>query len=389
MKSTLVVFCPLYPPSVGGLQNHAEQWNREMVKLGHDVTVFTPRVAGGSHREVTLEGVTILRFPAFELIPNWPVPKIWRGSFWRSLRAIAVSSRQQAASTTIVVSRTRFFTTSLVALLFSRWRKLPWLHIEHGSDYVQLENPALQMLAKLYDHTLGRLVLHSATKIVANSKASAAFVKKLSGREAKVIYRGIDVEKIDQIRPAKIRTSPHPSPTLGEGDKWNITYAGRLIDGKGVADLLQAFAKLVTSHRSPAPTLLIVGDGPQRAALERLVQRLSLADSVHFLGEKSWEETIAVLKNSDVFVNPSYTEGLPSSVVEAVLCGCRVVATDVGGTREIPGVTLVPPRAPKQLATSIDEILREPSSIATDAARQQFSWTTSAQRYDQELTHIP
>ncbi len=82
--------------------------------------------------------------------------------------------------------------------------------------------------------------------------------------------------------------------------------------------------------------LSIAGDGEERGMLETLTQELGLAENVEFLGSRP-RDFIAqeLLSRTDIFVNPSLQEGLPTTVIEGLMASCVVVATDVGGTIEI------------------------------------------------------
>lgn len=220
----ILVFSPLYPPHIGGLERHAQQWNEAMAAAGHQITVWTPQLTPTTPAQEHEGVVEVIRYPAWEIVANYPVPKFWRPLFWRQL---------QHLQATLVVSRTRFFLPTLMALLFAHVRHLPYLHIEHGSDFVHSRNPAIRLIARLYDYLLGRVVLRQATMVVANSKASAEFTKRLSGRAANaVIYRGVDTDTIESVAPA---TAPRDDVLL-------ITYVGRLMSGKGVHDLLAALS---------------------------------------------------------------------------------------------------------------------------------------------------
>ena len=131
-------------------------------------------------------------------------------------------------------------------------------------------------------------------------------------------------------------TSPFP------GDGPHIVGVGRLAHVKGYDQLIDAFALLV-SGGIPAE-LWLVGDGPERAALEGQAARLGLAGRVHFAGFKP--EPYPWMRFANAFAQSSRREGLPVAVLEAAACGARLVAFDCpGGTREIvsaiPGAQLV------------------------------------------------
>ena len=119
-----------------------------------------------------------------------------------------------------------------------------------------------------------------------------------------------------------------------------VAYVGRLAPQKDVGTLLEAFARLAAGTR-----LLLVGDGPDRAALQR--RALAFGSRVQFAGFVPHAAVPAVLQHVDLFVLPSLYEDLSSALIEAMAAGLPVVATRVGGTADLvhDGVNglLVPP----------------------------------------------
>src|SRR5204862_1696003 len=132
---------------------------------------------------------------------------------------------------------------------------------------------------------------------------------------------------------------------------------GRLDSQKGFDVLLRALVDV------PEARLVVVGDGPERAALERLAAELSLAERVRFEGWR--EDARRYLTTFDVFVLPSRFEGFPLAVVEAMLARLPVVASAVGSVPEAvrEGKTglLVPPEEPAALAVALQRLLAAPS----------------------------
>jgi glycosyltransferase involved in cell wall biosynthesis len=140
-----------------------------------------------------------------------------------------------------------------------------------------------------------------------------------------------------------------------------VGSVGRLMEQKGMAYLLKAFARLI--RRGDPMKLVIVGDGELRHDLERLAQDLQLGDRVVFTGIR--KDIPDLMRLFDVFALPSLWEGQPLTVVEAMAAGKPVVATDVGGNAEILkhgefGV-LVPPRDDNALAGAIGALLSDPA----------------------------
>ncbi|MBI4355951.1 MAG: glycosyltransferase [Candidatus Omnitrophica bacterium] len=159
---------------------------------------------------------------------------------------------------------------------------------------------------------------------------------------------------------------------LGWGaDDRVIINVGRLSPEKGHADLLEAFAMIVQHVRRAR--LILVGDGPQRPALERLQERLHLNGEVTYA--RTQEDVTRWLAAADVYVQPSRREGLPLAVLEAMATGLPVIATRVGDVERL--ITdghdgyLVPAGDPYVLATKLLAVLREPDGHRAMAAQAQ------------------
>ncbi len=118
-----------------------------------------------------------------------------------------------------------------------------------------------------------------------------------------------------------------PPPRAPDSAAVRFITVGRLAPVKNVALLLDAFVQLVAAH--PDVSLCIVGDGPERAALEQQAARLGITARVEFAGFRS--DTDALLAAADAFVLASISEGIPMAVLEAMRAGLPVVATRVGG----------------------------------------------------------
>jgi glycosyltransferase involved in cell wall biosynthesis len=235
--------------------------------------------------------------------------------------------------------------------------------------------------------TIGRFTLSHADTIVTPSQSAARFVKKLSGKNSTLIYRGMPLKEIDAILPDnEIRAQV--------GTRKIITYVGRLIYGKGVIHLLEAIATL---NRSDV-FVVIAGDGPEREVLEQYAQEHELINQILFLGNIPFRSIIGLFKVTDIFVNPSYNEGLPTSVLEASACRRAVIATNVGGTPEIlthnqSGI-IIPPYSTEAIKNSLKELLdnelrrQELGKNARQEIEQKFNWDHSIEKYLKEISSL-
>lgn len=158
-----------------------------------------------------------------------------------------------------------------------------------------------------------------------------------------------------------------------------VVYVGRLDLKKGLRELVHAAAEL---HRTrPRLHCYIVGRGPDRPAVEETVRACEAGSYVHLIPGCTFDEVAAWMTAADVFSLPSYMEGCPNVVLEALACGRPVVATNVGGIPEIVSEacgSLVPPRDSTSLAQSLNAVLDRAWIAADLAARNSRSWDAPA-----------
>jgi glycosyltransferase involved in cell wall biosynthesis len=157
-------------------------------------------------------------------------------------------------------------------------------------------------------------------------------------------------------------------PWFTNKEKPVVVAAGMLAPWKGFEELIDAFA--LVRDRGRDARLVILGEGPDRAKLEAKVDRLGLADRVRLPGHTL--NPLAYFARADVFALSSRVEGMPNVLVEAMMCGCTVVATDCPtGPRELLQEGrfgyLVRPRDPAAIADGIEAALDRPIAPALTA----------------------
>jgi glycosyltransferase involved in cell wall biosynthesis len=199
-----------------------------------------------------------------------------------------------------------------------------------------------------------------------------------------------ELERLLDLPAGSIRTIPNgvpefdgepvPAPVPGP----IIGSVGRLAPEKGFDLLVRAMAGV------PEASLVLVGDGPERASLERLAAELGIADRVVITGWR--DDARAFLPSMDLFVLPSHLETTTLSVIEAMLARRAVVVTEVGGLPELveDGVSglLVPPADPDALTAAIRRLLGDPgererlASGGLRAAHEQFGADAMARRFE-------
>jgi glycosyltransferase involved in cell wall biosynthesis len=146
-----------------------------------------------------------------------------------------------------------------------------------------------------------------------------------------------------------------PRETAGK----RVLFVGRLAAVKGVPVLFQAMTEIASDH--PDLSLTLIGDGPERRALEDQARAMGLSGNVHFAGYKGQAEVAAALRDTDLLVLPSFAEGLPVVLMEALAARVPVVTTRIAGVGELveDGTSgrLVAPGDPVALAAALRAVL--------------------------------
>jgi len=244
-----------------------------------------------------------------------------------------------------------------------------------------------------FNEGLDRWILRHMDRVVCVSDGQADKVRRAGVRpdRLRVIHNAIDTSRFDPDAAgarASLQSLFPGSPAL------IVIAVGRLSPEKGFELFVDAARMLAL--RDSATGFLIVGDGPDRTKLEELVREAKLVDRFVFAGFRS--DVDALLPGADVLVQSSYTEGLPNVILEACAAGIPVVATDVGGTREVvrDGVNgyLVPSGDAGILAARLAELLTSPAQRQAmgihgrEVVRQEFSFARQSADYVTLLTDL-
>jgi glycosyltransferase involved in cell wall biosynthesis len=210
-----------------------------------------------------------------------------------------------------------------------------------------------------------RRALGAARLVLANSEGIAELARVHGAHEARVVHLGTDVPA--PLRPARRRGPPA------------LVTVAHLVARKRHADVLRALAVLTPRH----PTLRyeIVGDGPERGALEALAERLGVRERVDFRGQLAPERAVAQARQCTLFVMPSTEEAFGVAYVEAMAGGVPAIGCrGEPGPEEIAaagdGLVLVPPGDIERLTQRIDELLSDPHRLRE--ARQRARATVAA-----------
>jgi phosphatidyl-myo-inositol dimannoside synthase len=295
-------------------------------------------------------------------LPEWGVRSgAGLRGYWRALAAVRRVVRSEGIAE---VHCGRNLPEGWIAWLLRRWSGIPYVCYVHGEEL----NTAGGSRELAW---MTRRVFGAARLVIANSRNTARILKdewRIEEARLRVLHPGVDTERFTPAaRDARVRGE------LGWGERPVILTVGRLQKRKGHDMLLRALPAI--RERAPDVLYAIVGDGEERARLERLAAELDLSPHVQFRGEPDDAELIRCYQQCDLFALPNREvdgdfEGFGMVLVEAQACGKPVLAGASGGTAEtmrIPetGVT-VNCDGPERLAETVSELLADPAAARAD-----------------------
>jgi glycosyltransferase involved in cell wall biosynthesis len=338
----IVFITGIWPPDVGGPATHGPDFSRFLRDRGHEVHVVTMADGETTDRPVAVHTVPrgrpfVIRYPQLGL-------SALRHA--RSADVIYATATVAAAAAAAVGARRPLVLKLTTDPAYERaWRY--GFFRGRLEEFQEARDPRSVTLRALRTQSLRR-----ARRIVVPSRYLARFAEQW-------------------VDPARIEVLVNPVPAPGHVEAADVgprtfVYVGRLSHQKGLPVLLEALSAV------PDANLELVGDGPDRTALEQQVVSLGLGERVRFLGMLPREEALARLAGARAAVLASVWENLPHAAVEALSVGTPVVATAVGGVPEVvldgENGLLVPRNDPAALAGALRSLLTDDELRARLAA---------------------
>ncbi|MEJ1296690.1 MAG: glycosyltransferase family 4 protein [Candidatus Sedimenticola sp. (ex Thyasira tokunagai)] len=268
-------------------------------------------------------------------------------------------------------------------LKYTKAYKGPVICTSHGGDLFALRGKVTTLLKRFSIRMCDQIT------IVSNAMIEPIIALGADKDSIQIIPMGTDLDTLF--------TPPETSP-----DPDKLIFAGRLVKKKGVDTLLQAF-KLVLQEKAQMQ-LHIAGDGPERAALETQATELKISHNTHFLGGITQERLATLFKEAACAVFPftiaddGDQEGFGLVIVEAMGCGCAVIASPTPATRDIlkddHNSLLVDQKNPEQLSSAIlhlrnNEKLRQKlANAGSIEVREHFCWYAITDSYNSLLRSL-
>ncbi len=351
-------------------------------RLGHQVTVISPvpwapkilhfnakwRSYGLAPDQVNWEGVKIY-YPRFLRIP---------GAWFRALAGLIIYLSTRSIVEHLhknrpfdVIYSNILLPDGLAGVYLGQKFNLPTICMVRGSDIITA--PYENFINRHFSKT----VICRTKQIVAVSQALKQLIEHLvkPAKPVQVVYNGVDAEKFKTLEMKKEFASLQPY----------LLFVGRDIRRKGLKDLINAFFHITDKIEH---NLVVIGPTQDEVWELEPEKTNLLGNRLIVAGVLAPNEIPDYMANCEALILPSYSEGLPNVVLEAMACAKPVIATNVMGTPEavIESVTgiLVPPGDPVNLAEAIYALVNDPDSACKMGAQgrqrvvNEFSWTRNA-----------
>jgi len=332
----------LFPPHIGGIEQHVWSLSNRLAEEGHEVTVYTSNISKLKKFEI-VNGVKIFRFSCFfSPLNNQFLP----GLFFKLISKNGFD---------IVHVHSHMHISSNIAFFSNIFRNKPIVLTSHGTvTYSNWKN----IVNVLYNKTMTRWMLKSADKVIALSPTQAVLLESLgaNSKNMTIIPNWIDLNKNKSKINSKNFKNQHRL-----NNKKIILFVGGLIQRKGINYLIDAM-KYVDSDS----ILLIVGGeihghkGVETSLKEQV--KMNNLKNVLFLGRISKEQLECAYSVADIFIIPSLSEGLPFTLLEAMSYKKCVIAADIPGISDVirndKNGILFEPRNATQLGEKINYILK-------------------------------
>lgn len=367
MKICMVISTP-FPPKEG-IGYYTYNLSKKLIEKGHKVVVITRGSWYKTQREV-FDGIEVIRAP---FIPLYP--------FYLRVHGIFVNKVFKSLESQIDIVHIH---SPLPPLIKTSLPVMITVHTPMLTDYRHVKVRSIfsifsKISARFVSYPLELKLIHSSDVVTAVSKSVAQELKEycLNPDAVTVVDNGVD-EKFF-----------YPKKEKSENGKKYAMFVGRMDREKGLFDLVEC-GRYVCNERSDV-FFIVAGNGRDLDKLRHKTKRIGIQNRFIFLGQVDKDVLVKLYQNATLFVFPSYHEGLPGVVLEAMSCGLPIIATDVRGNRDLISTgengILVPSRSPRKIADAIttlidDETLRKKlGKNARETIEDRYTWNAVSDKF--------
>jgi glycosyltransferase involved in cell wall biosynthesis len=356
-----------FPPIGGGGANACMFLTRGFVERGHEVSLITANYQGMKAQEI-INGVTVYRVNARRVHRE-------HCSFMEMLsflsKALPLADRLEKKERFDICLVFFGIPSGPIGYVLKKKYGLPYV-IRFGGGDVPGFQERFAKVYKLIAPAIRTIWKHADARIANSAGLKQMALDFYDKREFQVICNGVDTDMF------------YPAPQKNHED-FQILFVSRLIERKGLQYIIPQL-KDIQSQVTKKITLVIVGDGPYRAELERLTMECGVQDLVRFEGQKDKQELLTYYQNADIFILPSAKEGMPNVVLEAMACGLPVLMTPCEGSSELinqNGKIIVTHQFGQEIVTLCrdDDLRQRYGRQSRRLIEEEFTWDVAVESY--------
>lgn len=359
-RRVALIVTPRYLPFLGGQERECALLAAELKRRGFEPVVITEQLGTSAPRREMTDVGLVVRIPSS--------PQRTLAVQLRVALRMTIEIVRYRRSAALAIVRTVTLPALVVGLLkATRILTFPTLVTSE-------EEHDVQALAERPLFSISRRLVAEHDVLNALGEANLNHLRRNGFPPSKttLIPNGIDTSAWEESQaPSRIR---------------HFLFLGRIERSKGILELAQAFSEVHKRH--PDARLTVAGEGPARDEFQGRVGAMQVADAVDLVGRVPYSELGDLFASVDCLVLPSWSEGMPLSLLEAAAHRRPMIVSDVGDVRATFGdaIRIVPPRDAEALAAAMESALQDPSPSAVyDQVVQRVSITTVVDRMLERL----
>jgi glycosyltransferase involved in cell wall biosynthesis len=346
VQTRLCIVTHTFLPHIGGIERVVYEQNKRLLHRNFEPTVVTNRI--DTPKSYVVDGIKVECYGSlntgFRLGIPYSIPTVT--SLETFLKAVKSSE--------IVHAHGHPYLSSLIAAKLAKRYSKPFVLTQHNT-FIEYDS-VFDNIERLNDLAVGKETLKEADKIITVSNATKDYVLSLGAKpeKIKVLHNGVDLVHFRPLtgkREEMRRKLGIPQSSIV------VLTVRRLVYKNGIDTLIEGAN--IAVRKNPKITFLVVGKGPDLNNVQMRIRQLGIENNFRLTGFVKDEDLPFYYNAADFFVLPSKSgEGLPLVALEAMACGLPVIATNVGGIREIlmeDYGKLVPSNQPELLAKAILE----------------------------------
>lgn len=372
---TIVLFSARYLPSVGGVEFFTANLGRQLASMGYDVMVVTTEQANDpssdSRQQVGSGTFEVLR------LDSWGPTRMPFARKSRHNRVVLDRIRRLDDFHALI--NTRFYDLSRIAVSLCKKKGVKPVLIDHGTGYIRFPSAALSLASKTAEHVITANLKRYPVDYYGVSKDASQWLGNFGISSYGEIHNALDATSFVEHQSGRDFRAEY---AVEEGVLC-VTFAARLLEEKGADTIVDAARKLKGERRLH---FFVAGRGPMEEVVSKASEELP---NLTYVGTLDHPDLAALLLEGDVFCLPTrYSEGLPTSLLEAGACSSALVASRAGGVGEIipdreHGIILESPTS-DHVVEALLELAADPSHV--DLLKQNahrricecFTWESTA-----------